>query len=362
MGYSYTKEEIIGSIQNTIGTEYNNVLELIEDNLKLNLPLHYYIPLISSSFILSKTKYLLEQIISNVDLASKVSNIRFLLEELATLKIIKNNEKNLYLMYFSLYNQQLERLSSMIGEAEKEIKLLGQCENKDKATVAKTNAYIAKNRNMNREAIIKGLRDLNREIFDEIVNPALASNPIFFDYKLVNQLGFGFTKYCIDKQILSKYKSMFDEIITNRKELIDGFKSNEYISNLLGREKLEYISQWAELWKNSYCKSDIQKYLNQLRKELKEDKKAKEDTNSIFSSWNKKFIDAGLEAERNIIYEYTSSLIHCRAYSIFTSTECAEEEIKLLLKKTLYYAVEIVGLVREISQIEKYPIHVVLVD
>ncbi len=203
--------------------------------------------------------------------------LRKTLEQLITSCLI-NIEPDYYLkFFFGWVSASEEQITKYFNRLNYEIKLLKELEEKENEL----------QQNLSKDEIskdsIKALMDLIDEEANKTVN-------LHFDN--VETIGYGFLSYLLETQKLPYYRSELDE---NKK------RKNEIAKTLIKQE----------FFKSKFNTQQISQVFSLLK-----------DTRI----WSEKAKAVGLAKEYELLYGFTSTLIHFSSYSVFTEYELREDE------------------------------------
>lgn len=251
--------------------------------------------------IIEKIVNLIEGIMKEKDLMLLVSCLRYVFETLVTTKLFIVEPNYIYKVYYSIYMHQEKKMNNIIKKAQKECKLLIKLEQEEKDIMRK---YIK-----NEEYMIKS-------IFNTMNDKAKEEITLFFGNVELN--GFGYQQSLIQNKILPKYQQRLKEI----KELKD--KQSKIIAK---SEKMN-------------IEFDIRNQSNRVFKQLSDKRK-----------WSEKAQDVGLLEEYNLMYELTSSLIHCTSYSLFTSNYLESEDLFVMYRQLTQYLEKILQNIKKLCNI-----------
>ncbi|MDX9882329.1 MAG: hypothetical protein RBS73_09700 [Prolixibacteraceae bacterium] len=179
-----------------------------------------------------------------------------------------------------------EQITNHLNRLKNEIKLLKELEEKEKEL----------HQNLSKSEISKDSINTIMDLIDKE-----ASNTINLHFDNVEKLGYGFLSHLLETQKLPYYQNELDKIKNRKKKIAETLIKQEW-------------------FKSKFNTHQISQVFNLLI-----DKR----------SWSNKATTVGLAKEYELLYAFTSSLIHFSSYSVFTEYELREDE-KIMFANYFY--------------------------
>lgn len=256
--------------------------------------------------IIDKLCALNKRVSGNDELLSLVSSLRYTLEVLITTKLFIQEPQYIYNVYYCIYLQQQNKLNYLIKRAKDECNFLEELEKEEQSLVEST---ISEDE-VAASSISKVFSLMNKKSKERIT--------FFLDGVEMN--GFGFQKYLIESQVIPKFESQLSEV-----EKLTTEKSKEL-------SKLKFMNDLF----------DIRRQPTKVFKEFSDKR-----------SWAEKAEEVGLKYEYELMYELTSSLMHCTSYSLFTGKFLEDEELIMMYKQMTQYLEKVVENLSIIFNLDK---------
>lgn len=229
------------------------------------------------------------------------ANLRFLLETCITVRLLANDISYKYKVKYSIYIRQIEISKSLAEYAHIDIQLLDELEER---TASLIEEY------QNSEKILELPKEFHN-LYDELDKKI----SIFLDAAPIN--GASYHKNFIKK----------------------------YIKSLEERES-EISAEWIKVKKslinddNIRANFDFKKQESRVEKELTDSR-----------SWKKKAESVNLSEMYNIIYNYTSLLMHSTSYSILLPNQLDKSETLMIVSLSTRLVADILKNLREFASI-----------
>lgn len=244
------------------------------------------------------------------------STLRYIFETLIHSKLLLNEPKHIYKLYYSIYEHQVGKTSRFIERLKKEIALIDKYAILEKDGLDK----IVGLKEMDENEIRK-LLDKIREDENKIDEEAEKELTIFFgDYKTN---GFPFQKYLMENIILPKYMDRlleFDKLKLEKSKLI------------LVDSRIKHLF-------------NFQNKFSKVFSELVDRR-----------SWAEKAKAVNLVDEYSQMYELSSAILHSNSYSIITPLETEDVEKQYVTDLMIKYSYEIIKnieLFMDINRVKK---------
>ncbi len=233
--------------------------------------------------------------------------MRYTLEALIVTKLL-NIENDYFLkVTFSIYEQQINQVRSIIKRLEKELIVLKEYSEKCSVKKEKNKQQYANNSE----------------------KLAVENEKVFQNYKKLAQenINISFNK-------LGEYG--FDVLITRLTKDIEEYKKK------LEEYKSLKFAKYKQLAKTGWIKEYFGERVpaTQIPKELQDPR-----------NWREKAKAVKLDDEYELNYEFTSSLLHFTSYSLFTPNVASEEEINYTCFLINQYIREIISNIRKFSKV-----------
>lgn len=261
--------------------------------------------------IIEKINHLKKSILKDqTNLLLNNAILRYILEALIQVELLKKEEKYRYVSFYSIFNHQINKLEKLLERLKKEIELIEHFEKLENEDINK------KTSNFDISDFQKFMRQIEEQgkEFDKIVHKEIT---LFFgDFE---KIGFAIQK---DFMINNLQKKMDDKLTELKQLKID--KAKELVKD-------KNISKYF----------DFRNQHSRVFKEMKDSR-----------SWEKKAKEVGLEAEYKLMYDITSSLLHCTSYSILTSNSLIGDENVLILSLIYQYSKRIYDRIKELINYE----------
>ncbi len=229
---------------------------------------------------------------SNCSSLSSSALLRKTLEQLIIARLI-NIEPDYYLKFFFGWVLSTEgHITKHHDRLLREINLLKKLEEKENELI----------QNLSKEKISKkSIKELMDLADDE------ASMTINLHFDNVETLGYGFLSHLLETQKLPYYQNELDDIKKRKDEIAKTLIKQEFFTS---KFKTKQMSQVFKLLKDT-------------------------------RSWSEKAETTGFEKEYELLYNFTSKIIHFGSYSVFTEYELQENE-KIMFANYFYqYVVKI---------------------
>jgi hypothetical protein len=216
--------------------------------------------------------------------------LRKTLEQLITSRLI-NLEPEYYLkFYFGRILTSEEQISRYINRLTYEIELLKELDEKEKEL----------HRGLSKTEILTGSVKALMDLVDEE-----ASKTVNHHFDNVEIWGYGFLSHHLESKKLPYYQKELNRVKTLKEETAEKFVKEDFF---ISKYNTHQVSQVFSLFKDA-------------------------------RPWSEKAKIVGLEKEYELLYSFTSSLIHFSSYSVFTEFELREDE-KLMLANYFYQYVD----------------------
>jgi hypothetical protein len=216
--------------------------------------------------------------------------LRKTLEQLITSRLI-NLEPEYYLkFYFGRILTSEEQISRYINRLTYEIELLKELDEKEKEL----------HRGLSKTEILTGSVKALMDLVDEE-----ASKTVNHHFDNVEIWGYGFLSHHLESKKLPYYQKELNRVKTLKEETAEKFVKEDFF---ISKFNTHQVSQVFSLFKDA-------------------------------RPWSEKAKIVGLEKEYELLYSFTSSLIHFSSYSVFTEFELREDE-KLMLANYFYQYVD----------------------
>lgn len=232
--------------------------------------------------------------------------LRYTLESLIQVELLGKEEKYRYVLFYSIYNHQINKLEKLLERLMKEIELIEYFEKLEDEELKPKISSLDKSDFLE---FTRQIEELTKE-FDKIVHKEIT---LFFgDFE---NLGFIVQKDFMINNLKKKMKDKLDEL-----------------------KKLE-IDKAKELVKKGHISKhfDFKNQHSRVFKEMKD-----------LRSWENKAKEVGLENEYKLMYDLTSSLLHCTSYSILTPNDPIAHENTLTLSLIYQYSKRICDRIKEL--------------
>lgn len=261
--------------------------------------------------IIEKINHLKKSILKDqTNLLLNNAILRYTLEALIQIELLRKEKKYRYILFYSIYNHQINKTEKLLERLKNEILLIEHFEKLEKEELEKKSSNFDKE---DFQKLVKQIEEQGKE-FDKIVHQEIT---LFFgDFE---NLGFTLQK---DFMVKNLKKQMDDKLAELHQLKID--KAKELIKN-------ENISKHF----------DFRKQHSRVFKEMKD-----------LRSWEVKAKEVALENEYKLMYDFTSSLLHCTSYSIITSNNPIGDENILTLSLIHQYSKRIYDRVKELIDFE----------
>lgn len=244
-----------------------------------------------------QTKFLAEH--SNI--LTAFSSLRFTFETLIQTELLLAEPKYTYILYYSIYNHQINKTEKLITRLLEEIEIMREFQNMDKENpIFDPDEYITR---PSKEELEKKLKPTESELYD------------FADRKLLlfssGYRNFGFSYV---------YRFLKDVTLKRLQERLLEIK------NLKRKKEVEILKQ-----DRITSQFDFKRQRTKVFKELKDTR-----------SWQKKAKVVGLDGEYELVYDFTSALIHATSYSFSTGNEVTEHDKRLTHDMIFQYSNRII--------------------
>lgn len=211
-----------------------------------------------------------------VSTIASVVNLRFLFELCIHTRLLNKENSYKFKVYYSLYQSQLKKSESMIKYIQTDLYHLNVIEAEENKILTSTNS----------QEIIAKIDNLYEDVDEEIY--------LFLDAVAIN--GVGYHRHII-KKYLEKAEARNDELTEEWNKAKCSLRQNDEFKNIFG---------------SSQQPSSIEKLLKDGR------------------SWKNKADAVNLSEVYNIVYDYTSSLIHSNSYSTMIPNQLEKAETNMV--------------------------------
>lgn len=252
------------------------------------LKIHYDV----SISTINKTLKILENY-NEESLMEIYANIRFLLETLINLRLFNQEDRYIYIFYFSIFVHKRDKTKKFISQLETEIKALKEFEAKE---------------------------HLNIPTKHELENDSDFEKQMTVFSEGFRENGFGYQAHLLETQVLPKYKEELQIIIKQLNEASKEILKDKIACSLF----------------------DFRKQKSRVFKQFKDDRK-----------WREKANDAGLTQDYDFLYNISSSLIHSTSYSILTTQNTAVSDIEFCKRFAKQYTAKIALEIKTLTKFDK---------
>lgn len=256
------------------------------------------------------------------DLHKLASTTRYILETLIITKLLLKEENYFVKIYFTIYNQQENKVNLIIQRLKYEIEILKKyAEEYSVQTTQNRSKYSTQsNDDEQRLQATKKIMEENEKIFQQLRKEALKDITIFMNQ--LNNYGFDALSIMLEKDTLQEYENKLKEIQS------------------LKSEKAKQLSK--EQWFKSYFGTSVQ-HTQIFQKMLKDTR-----------SWQEKAEAVGLKEEYKLNYEMTSAFLHFTSYSLLTPNIASQDEIDYMYRLINQYIEQITTNISIFSRVNLY--------
>ncbi len=239
------------------------------------------------------------------------ASLRYVLETLIQTELLLLEPNYTYKLIYSIFDEHIRRIEKFIERMKFEIELMESFEIEDQK-ILKTLIEDANKGKFNKKTTID-YTEATRKLDEK------ADLNITFFTRHYRWNGYGLEKSIVSTKLLPEYQAKLHELKKEKKEKIKEIIRAEKLSNNHG----------------------IIKTYNSAIIELKEKRK-----------WKEKAIITDLEKEYDLVYQFTSELLHSTSYSLFTNNYLTEYENELFLSLIYQYSKKIMKNINEYSKID----------
>ncbi len=253
-----------------------------------------------ATHLLAKLIAISEEFLSReTELMHKASLLRYTLESLILLILFREEPRTLYSVYYSIYDEQINKVEWCLARLRAEIELMGELEKIENEKLAEVHGELDKlAESGDPGAIQKQINRVHAEV-EEMVG-----RKITVYLGAIESKSHSFGKFYLQEELQPQYAKQLEHV---RKV------KNSKAADLLQTPEFKNLFPG--------CTEPSQVY-----EQLKEKR-----------SWIEKARATGLGDEYAFVRDYTSALIHCTSYSFFSRPGLMDDEAALMLRLQVQY-------------------------